>query len=87
MGVGPSHAQAALCIPLDVDTGWSNAAGALVNPLTAYSMVRMATQRGDKVRVRMRCQDPHSCGCGASLAVLPTLANSAGSRPPQSSGG
>ena len=44
-------APAALCIPLDVDTGWSNAAGALVNPLTAYSMVRMAMRRGDKAIV------------------------------------
>jgi hypothetical protein len=49
--------QAALCIPLDTDTGWSNAAGALVNPLTAYSMIRMAMQRGDKVGTRKRRQE------------------------------
>lgn len=50
MWVDWTFTQAALCIPLAADTEWCNAAGALVNPLTAFSMVQMALQRGDKVR-------------------------------------
>ena len=46
----PFCVQVSQCVPLEPGTEWSNAAGALVNPLTAYSMVQLAKERGHKVR-------------------------------------
>ncbi|KAK3276153.1 hypothetical protein CYMTET_15758 [Cymbomonas tetramitiformis] len=39
------------CIPLPASTEWANAAGAIVNPLTAYCLVDIAKSRGAKVMV------------------------------------
>jgi len=42
-------AQVSHVMPLPANTQWENAAGALVNPLTAYTLIQLAKERGARM--------------------------------------